>query len=409
LAGGYRTRRDRKRGRGKPYVYQASYLADSRREVAAAAATGSRLPPRKRRVRRRVSSPGRLALTVLILSLIIGGAAAALRPGPHRLPGPDPGTPGATVPPDEPSPAEPSQPFPAVHSVFTGLEVPEQVAARRPLAVVIDNLAAARPQAGLDRADLVYEAPAEGGITRFLAFFQRDADLIGPVRSVRPYFLDLALEFKAVVVHCGWSPQAQEDVSALKIANLNELYQGQFFRRTTDRPAPHNVYTSSALLRRGMEHNAYVAAAGRLSPVFRRVSMPAGAQAATSFTVRYPSGPVKYDVAYVFQGESYLRWTDGLPHTTAPEGRQLTADSVIVQFVPLRLIPGDPALRIDLYLVGEGRAKLFAGGKVVDATWRKVSRSAPTEFSDADGKRLGVPPGRTWIMIVPPDTTVEWK
>lgn len=298
-------------------------------------------------------------------------------------------------------------------SIYTGREVSPEVYQRRPLAVMVDNLAAARPQSGLDKADMVYEVLAEGGITRFFALFQGDADVVGPVRSVRHYFLDLVLEHQAILVHCGQSPQAEADIPALKISNINELAggQGQYFWRSKDRQAPHNLYTSTDQLRQGVARSGYAAtlSSTSLSPFFRRGAMPASAPAATDITIRYPDSYLHYLVGYRYANGVYLRSSEGQPHTAAPGGQQLTADSVLVQYVPAKPIPNDPQLRIDVFFVGQGKAKLFTGGKALDATWKKESRSARTEFYDAEGKRLTVPPGRTWVMVVPPETVVEVK
>ncbi len=369
---------------------------------------------RRRRYRLRWKGPGCLLVVAVVVCGLLGTALVwSLHSGGRPTSSGQTGTAWFRLPWTGPKTTGPDKvPAPPV-SIYTGREVSPEVYRRRPLAAMIDNLAAARPQSGLDKADMVYEVLAEGGITRFFALFQGDADVVGPVRSVRHYFLDLVMEHEAILVHCGQSPQAEADIPALKINNINELSgtQGKYFWRSKDRQAPHNLYTSTAQLRQAAAQSGYAAnlSAATPAPIFRRGTMPASAAAATDITIKYPDSYLHYQVQYQYANGVYLRFSEGKPHAAAPGGKQLTADSVLVQYVPAKPIPNDPALRIDVFFVGQGKATLFAGGKTVEATWKKESRSARTEFYDAEGKRLTVPPGRTWVMVVPPETSVIAK
>ncbi|MCK4554100.1 DUF3048 domain-containing protein, partial [Candidatus Parcubacteria bacterium] len=124
-----------------------------------------------------------------------------------------------------------------------------------PIAVIIENHIDARPPSGLAQANLVFEAEAEGGITRFLAIFAGGQNLeeIGPVRSVRPYFVDWAREFSAVLVHCGGSPSSLVKIVQDNVFSLNEFYNGGYYWRSAKRPGPHNVYTSTENLNKYLE------------------------------------------------------------------------------------------------------------------------------------------------------------
>ena len=117
----------------------------------------------------------------------------------------------------------------------------------RPIAVMIDNHKQAWPQAGLNKAYLVYEAIVEGGETRLMALFKGvTVDKIGPVRSSRHYFLDYAMENDAIYAHYGWSPQAESDIKQYKINNLNGITESEkTFWRVRDKAAPHNAVTST--------------------------------------------------------------------------------------------------------------------------------------------------------------------
>ena len=120
----------------------------------------------------------------------------------------------------------------------------------RPIAAMIDNHPYARPESGLAQADIVYEALAEGGITRFLGlFFTQPAEKIGPIRSARHYFIYWADEYNAMYAHCGGYPEAYTAIAATGIADMDDLKGSPGFWRNSDREAPHNLYTSTAALR----------------------------------------------------------------------------------------------------------------------------------------------------------------
>ena len=129
----------------------------------------------------------------------------------------------------------------------------------RPIAVMIDNHNKAWPQANLDKAYLVYEIVVEGGETRLMALFKgKDLEKIGPVRSSRHYFLDYALENDAIYVHHGCSPQAESDISKLKVNNINGIAESsKDFSRVKDKSAPHNMFTSSASILKIAERKGY--------------------------------------------------------------------------------------------------------------------------------------------------------
>src|SRR5690606_32031716 len=198
----------------------------------------------------------------VILILLLGAALwLSACGGEPRIIEPEPPPPAATGPlpdgsdegDDEEAPVLP-QPGPGeVLHPLTGYPVAAGLLERRPFLVSIDNHPRARPQYGLSRADLVYEVPAEGGVTRFAAlFWAGEADQIGPVRSSRPYFLDLALEWQAAFLHAGGSPQHYEQIDKLPIPDIDDIRGGAgggVFWRGDDRNPPHNLYTSSQRVR----------------------------------------------------------------------------------------------------------------------------------------------------------------
>ncbi|MDF2936212.1 MAG: hypothetical protein K0Q90_1585 [Paenibacillaceae bacterium] len=152
----------------------------------------------------------------------------------------------------------------------------------RPIAVMVENSPAARPQSGLGDADVVYEILAEGDITRFTAFYHsRNPGRVGPVRSIRPYYVDVAAAMDAVLVHAGWSQEAMNRVAAGGVDHFDEVYGDTvYYWRSPDRKPPHNLYTSIEGIRRGMAKKQLRTAWTPVHPVFAggavRWEAPAG-------------------------------------------------------------------------------------------------------------------------------------
>jgi hypothetical protein len=285
-----------------------------------------------------------------------------------------------------------------------------------PLAVMVENHPDARPQTGLDRADVVYEALAEGGISRFMAVYMltprsaggTHADVIGPVRSTRHYFVYTAAEYNATLVHVGASPIGYAALGATGIRNVNESYGDEGIWRSIRRWAPHDAYTST--------DDAFAAAAikgpggpGSWGPlVFKDPSYPAQAPAATSLRIRYP--PIGwYDVAYTWDPETntYPRVMDGEKHRDGATGEQLAARNVVVQVVPDQVI--DREGRLDLTQVGEGPAYYFVDGTLMLGTWTKADFGSRTFFWDTAGNLVRLNAiGTTWVQLVPPEAVIEF-
>lgn len=351
-----------------------------------------------------------LLLAAMVLLTVNGCARkpTAEKPGPPTVVNPAP-NPGSAGPAPAPVPTPRQQ---EAVSPFTGKKVSAELVKRRPLAVMIDNAPAARPQAGLNKADLVYEVLVEGGITRFMAvFLESDSDFLGPVRSARHYFLDLALGLDAVYVHVGGSPQAYEEIPLLKVDNLDNMKVGPPFWRVSSRQAPHNLYTSTLKLRqemvgRKMEKETVP------SPAFTfgdKKSM--GDRKVSTVAIYYPGGYQGYYIDYHYEpgGDDFLRYIKTEPHRNETSGEQLRTRNIVIVFAETRPIPQDDAGRIDVNLVGAGKALVFSAGTMREAKWEKSPRRAPLKLIGGDGKSVPLAVGRTWIEVVPPDTKVEVK
>ncbi len=301
-----------------------------------------------------------------------------------------------------------------------GIEVKLADVLHRPIAVAIDNLDAARPQSGLNDACLIYEVLAEGGITRFVAFFlHNESASIGPVRSLRPYFFDLAMPLGAPIAHVGGSPAALKDVADLKptAMSIDQMAVESAFWRLESRKAPHNVYTSTSALRKaslnlgyeGRQLSATTPAAFAFAPAADKVALPNTSQSVSRFTVNYAAGAGNYAVTYDYDAETalWMRYVGGSAQTDAATGKQLRAVTVIVQYVSSWTIPGDAAGRVEVSFSGSGKAEVFTLGKTFDAEWSKPGRAQATMFTDSFGNPLTLPPGPMWVIVVPPGSRLD--
>jgi Protein of unknown function (DUF3048) N-terminal domain/Protein of unknown function (DUF3048) C-terminal domain len=278
-----------------------------------------------------------------------------------------------------------------------------------PFAVMIDNIAEARPHFGLGAADVVYEAPAEAGIPRLMPIFLRaggDAARIGPVRSTRHYFVYLANEYRTPLVHIGASPQGFDALSATGLADVDEARGDGGFSRDPNRQAPHNAFVSTTSIRDVLRQRGGPVRAS-LGPLSFGAYRP-GPQPATKIAIGYP-GPEGYSVAYSYNDGSklYDRVMDGQPHKDGDTGQQYAAKTIIVQYANVVPIPNDEALRVDVALVGSGKGILIAEGTQVPLQWSRASVRDATQFTRTDGAPFMLPSGQVWMQIVPLEAQVS--
>ncbi len=274
---------------------------------------------------------------------------------------------------------------------------PENVHTRN-IAVVIDGMVDARPTVGLSKAPLVWEAPAEGGIPRFLAVYPFDAvpEQVGSVRSLRPYFLDFASEVAAVLLHVGGSPEALTRAKTFPLDRLNQFFDSVYFWRSSDRDAPHNVFTSGYLIARAFADRQYEKDRD-VSP-WRYAS--SGIAEGLGDGLRIVFSTPAYTVDWQWNGVTrmYERLVGGEPHRDA-DNTAITATNAIVQFTTIEIL--DEVGRRRIVSEGEGRALVATRGQVLEATWKKEAGGRTHFFDAASGEEIVFTPGTTWIEIVP--------
>lgn len=290
---------------------------------------------------------------------------------------------------------------PKFYSPLTGMEVTEDLTKRAVTGVMIENSVDARPQAGLIDAGVVFEAIAEGGITRFLALFQEaQPDYIGPIRSARPYYVRWAAGFDAAYTHSGGSPEALAMIQSLGVKDMDHgTYGERFFDRVSNRYAPHNVYTSMARLDQLRAEKGFNTS--NVSP-FKRIHKDEdnknGKTAATqiSFDISSPL----YDTSYSYNAETktYNRSLAGTPHTDERSGKQISPRVVVALYMDYSIHPD--GIHSVYGNVGSGKALVFQDGIMSEATWEKPTETAALAIKRSNGKNFPLEPGQIWFTAI---------
>ena len=281
---------------------------------------------------------------------------------------------------------------------------------KRPIAVMIDNVGNARPQAGLNDAYIVYEIIVEGKQTRLMALFQKkDLKKIGPVRSSRHYFLDYALENDAIYVHFGWSPQAKSDISSLDVDNINGMSESsKSFWRVKDKTPPHNVVTSTKNILEIAERKEYRTTSDKKSVLnysTDEIKLIDGNQA-TNITIPYSSS---YKVTYKYDEETkkYKRGYNNTVQKDWDTKELVTTKNIIITFAKnSTLNDGTNKDRQNLSNIGTLDGYYITNGKAIKIKCYKSSRASQTVYKDLNGNEIEVNDGNTFIQIVPIDSKV---
>jgi len=296
-------------------------------------------------------------------------------------------------------------------SPLTGVEVSPQRAEHAVTSVVIENLyPSARPQSGLSSAGVVYEALAEGGITRDQAFFGDTfpAD-IGPIRSIRTHFVRWGLEYGVSVVHAGGNADALDMITPLGLKNLDQFANGSYFRRITTRYAPHNLYTTGPQLESLLQAKGF-----NTKPSFkvwqRKDDSKATAPIASTITIS-PSY-YDYEIGYTFDptSDSYTRTIRGEADVDANGNVPIKPKNVMVLKVPTSYgLTRTNEDTVIIQQVGSGKGWLFMDGNAIEISWQKTSDSAQTTYTDLSGKPIVLNRGQTWVTVIPTDKAVTYK
>lgn len=288
-----------------------------------------------------------------------------------------------------------------VPSTLSGLPVDPSFNQRPVTAVMIENSLDARPQSGLSAAGVVFEAIAEGGVTRFMALYQDTTpENVGPVRSARPYYVSWANGYDAGYAHVGGSADGLADIRAWGIHDLDQFANGGSYHRIDTRSAPHNVYTGIPTLNQLEASKGYTTS--NYTGFVRKVSAPSKVPTARSIDFAL-SGPY-YNPHYDYNAatNTYNRSEAGAAQTDQNTGQQLAPNVVVALVVPLGrgALDSSGAYYSDYTVTGSGAAYVFQDGIVTVGQWNKASNASSLSLTAADGQPLTLNPGQTWLTAV---------
>ena len=281
----------------------------------------------------------------------------------------------------------------------------EKLIGNRPVMVVVENHPDARPQWGLTSSDIVFEMVAEGGITRMILMYadaSRLPDKVGPVRSTRHYFLDLAEGYDAIFTHFGQSTYAKQQLANHDIDNINGYFDGSYFSRDKSRnvDSEHTAYTTKEWVIKAIENKEY------------RTTLKDGYDNAFSFnidgnevlkdgscvtaTVSFSSS-YTYTLDYDKQENVYYSSLNGNPFMDS-NGTQQNFENIVILYTNISAISGDTKNRVDFDL-SEGEGRYISNGSYEDISWKKGDSTDMLKLYDSEGEELKLNAGRTYIAI----------
>jgi len=288
-----------------------------------------------------------------------------------------------------------------VASPLSGVMVDPALAKRPVTGIMIENSLDARPQSGIGDAGVIFEAIAEGGITRFMTLYQdKTPQYIGPVRSLRPYYIDWATAFDASIVHIGGSPDALAQIRNGG-KDLDQFFNSGSFWRENNRPAPHDVYTSFEKLDALNKSKGYTSST--FTSWLRKSDQKLATPSAKSIDMAISSAP--FNVHYDYDGgsNSYLRSEGGAAHVatssaSGQDGVQLAPKVVIGMVVPYSIVDGSG--HSGYGVSGSGVVYIFQDGGATVGTWSKASRASQIVFKDSANQEVKLNAGQTWVTAL---------
>ncbi len=323
------------------------------------------------------------------------------------------------------------------YSLLDGTEVADQATINKyPLGVIIENHIDARPQAGLDKASIVYEAIAEGGITRFLSIFSsHEADKVGPIRSARTYFVDWAEGYNAYLAHVGGNYNALEQIQTDKILDLDQFkYSLPYWRENLNVSSEHTMFSSTIKLREQANKLNYPiesmfktykfeevksepkdtttenSSASNESNTNQELSSINTFEVATDINVLFSSANYNVNFVYDKDTNNYKRKLSGTIQLDRESKEAIAPTNLIVMTVKRSpIVTKINENGWNMTTVGEGEAKFFINGQIITGKWSKKSKTDREIFYDSNGKEITFARGQFWICVIPPDSKVTYK
>ena len=350
------------------------------------------------------------------LSLLFLTGCRGEEPAPSVLPTPPAPT---SAPPESKAPLPTPSPAPAFYHPLTGLPCQEDLSAKKPVAVMLNNLKTALPQQGNGQADIIYELLAEGGITRMLAVYQDPSQLglIGSVRSARQYYWEIARGHDAVFIHAGGSPEfysTKQNKGLFTVDGVNGYYSSRdagMFWRDRDRVEGHHYDFEHSLLTSGQaimdmlaqreleEHSEGYT----YEMTFADDGRPTGGSSAQTVSVpfsSYKTGVFRYDaLSGLYRVEEY-----GEPYIDGNDGSQVAVTNLLV--LQTTYIVQDDAGRVKVDL-SAGNGWFACGGQMIPIKWEKGGAENQLRYFTEDGSPLALGRGKSYVCVIPTSRSVS--
>lgn len=296
---------------------------------------------------------------------------------------------------------------------LTGLPINKNIVKKRPIAIMINNLHSGQPLVGVSDADIMYECPTEGGITRILGVFKdpSNIDSIGSVRSARPYFISIAKSLDAIYVHLGGSTHAYNILKSNYIDSIDLISNGNFMWRDQNRlknlGLEHSALTSGKLLNSAVESKGFQT---QLSKNYKypqkfnensQINQGTAANKVTAVFSGYKSTTFTYDQ----ENQTYLISQFKKPQMDDNKKIQNSKQNIILMNIEGKNI--DDTELLDLNIIGKGTGKYISHGKCIDITWSRDKDTSPFKYYSTDGSDLIMLPGQIYVCLLAQWTSVN--
>lgn len=323
------------------------------------------------------------------------------------------------IPVEEPAPEPepiPEPVGPAGINPLTGLPMEPEYEQNRPVAVMLNNLKKAQPQLGVSMADIIYEVPAEGGITRMLGVYQTldGVGNLGSIRSARPYYIELAMGHDALYVHAGGSPEAYQDLKSWKVnyidgVNGSASQSAVFWRdpeRKKNKGYEHSLLASGETIQNFWDNSKYPKTHQddySYPQTFTDDPLTGGtaAEHIKLYYTSYKTGLFDYDA----ETGKYLVSQYQAPYVDGNTGEQVGVTNLLILETNISAISGDTAGRLKVRTTGEGEGTLYRSGQCIPIHWSRSNRDVPFSYTTSDGQPLALGRGNSYVCLINPGSS----
>ena len=306
---------------------------------------------------------------------------------------------------EESAPAE-EPAAPAYVNPLTGEGMDSEIEAARPLIVSIDNVGDAVPQSWLSKADMVYEFPVEGRQTRLQAvYYSEFPEEFGPLRSVRPYFVDLVREYDAIYLAHGWSPDAKSYLLSGVVPYINGMNSELDFYRVSNKSAPHNSYLKWSEVKSKIDSSGWWSEDVEVD-AFEFLEAGEIIQGERALKVNFVYSSSKCEFTYDGATNTYKRTIGGKEYIDLETGEQIETSNILVQKVSSSVVDAKGRLKINMCSGGD--AMLFTGGKVIKGSWSRADLDSRTVFVDESGNEFKLSTGTTWVEVADQSCSITY-